>query len=47
MMQVIEEDKVDKVAAMKKTYNDLKLDCLLCLAATAPTRPPTSCPRRG
>ena len=31
MMQVIEEDKVDKVAAMKKTYNDLKLDCLLCL----------------
>ena len=31
MMQVIEEDKVDKVAAMKKTYNDLHLDCLLCL----------------
>ena len=31
MMQVIEEDKIDKVAAMKKTYNDLKLDCLLCL----------------
>ena len=31
MMQVIEEDKIDKVAAMKKTYKDLKLDCLLCL----------------
>ena len=31
MMQVIGEDKVDKVAAMKKTYNDLHLDCLLCL----------------
>ena len=31
MMQVIEEDKVDKVAAMKKTYNDLHLDCLLTL----------------
>ena len=31
MMQVIGDDKVDKVAAMKKTYKDLKLDCLLCL----------------
>mgnify|MGYP005760271123 FL=1 len=31
MMQVIGEDKVDKVAAMKKTYNDLHLDCLLTL----------------
>ena len=31
MMQVIEEDKIDKVAAMKKTYKDLRLDCLLCL----------------
>ena len=31
MMQVIGEDRVDKVAAMKKTYNDLHLDCLLCL----------------
>lgn len=31
MMKVVEEDGVDKVAAMKKTYADLKLDCLLCL----------------
>ncbi len=31
MMKVVEEDKIDKVAAMKKTYKDLKLDCLLCL----------------
>ena len=31
MMKVVEEDKVDKVAAMKKTYKDAKLDCLLCL----------------
>ena len=32
MMTVVEDDKVDKVAAMKKTYKDAKLDCLLCLA---------------
>ncbi len=31
MMRVVEDDKVDKVAAMKKTYKDAKLDCLLCL----------------
>jgi 6-phosphofructokinase 1 len=31
MMQVIEEDNVDKVAEMKKTYKKAKLDCLLCL----------------
>ena len=31
MMTVVEDDKVDKVAAMKKTYKDAKLDCLLCL----------------
>lgn len=31
MMKVVEEDGIDKVAAMKKTYADLKLDCLLCL----------------
>ncbi len=30
-MQVIGEDKVDKVGAMKKTYRDLKLDCLVTL----------------
>ncbi len=31
MMRVIEEDGIDKVAAMKKTYADLKLDCLVIL----------------
>ena len=30
-MRVIGDDNVDKVAAMKKTYNDLKLDCLITL----------------
>jgi len=30
-MRVIEDDKVDKVAAMKKNYKKLKLDCLLTL----------------
>ena len=30
-MRVIGEDKVDKVAAMKKTYKNLKLDCLVTL----------------
>ena len=30
-MRVVEEDKVDKVAAMKKNYRTAKLDCLLCL----------------
>ena len=31
MMRVVENDNVDKVAAMKKTYKEAKLDCLLCL----------------
>jgi len=31
LMRVIGEDDVDKVAAMKKNYKELKLDCLLCL----------------
>ena len=30
-MRKIGDDKVDKVAAMKKTYRDLKLDCLVTL----------------
>ncbi len=30
-MQVIGEDNVDKVAAMKKNYKEMKLDCLLTL----------------
>ncbi|MEG2405202.1 MAG: ATP-dependent 6-phosphofructokinase, partial [Oscillospiraceae bacterium] len=31
LMTVVEEDNIDKVAAMKKHYADMKLDCLLCL----------------
>ncbi len=31
LMQVIEDDNVNKVEAMIKTYKDAKLDCLLCL----------------
>ena len=31
LMRVVEEDKVDKVAAMKRNYQEMKLDCLLCL----------------
>jgi hypothetical protein len=31
MMRVVGDDQVDKVAAMKKTYKDAQLDCLLCL----------------
>lgn len=31
MMTVIEKDGIDKVAAMKKTYKDLGLDCLFTL----------------
>ncbi len=31
MMQVIEEDGIDKVSAMKKTYFDLNLDCIVIL----------------
>ena len=30
-MRVIGEDNVDKVAAMKKHYSEMKLDCLVCL----------------
>ena len=38
MMRVVGDDKVDKVAAMKKTYKDAKLDCLLCLGGNGPKR---------
>ena len=38
MMTVVEDDKVDKVAAMKKTYKDAKLDCLLCLGGNGTHR---------
>ncbi len=31
MMRVVGDDQVDKVTAMKKTYEEAELDCLLCL----------------
>jgi 6-phosphofructokinase 1 len=31
MMRVIGDDQVDKVAAMKNSYKEARLDCLLCL----------------
>ena len=31
LMRVVGEDDVDKVAAMKKNYKEMHLDCLLCL----------------
>ena len=31
LMRVVGDDEVDKVAAMKKNYQEMKLDCLLCL----------------
>ncbi len=31
LMKVVGDDKIDKVLAMKKTYKDANLDCLLCL----------------
>ena len=40
MMTVVEDDKVDKVAAMKKTYKDAKLDCLLCLGGNGTHKAP-------
>ena len=46
LMRVIGPDNVDKVEAMKKHYAEMKLDCLLCLGATAPIRPPISSRRR-
>lgn len=31
LMRVVGDDEVDKVAAMKRNYQDMQLDCLLCL----------------
>ncbi len=31
LMRIVGDDKIDKVEAMKKTYKEAKLDCLLCL----------------
>ena len=38
MMQVIEGDNVDKVAEMKQTYKEQKLDCLLTLGGNGTIR---------
>ena len=38
MMKVVEGDNMTKVAAMKKTYRDARLDCLRAWAATARTK---------
>ena len=47
LMRVVEEDKIDKVAAMKKTYKDAKLDCLLCLGGNGTHKTANSSRRRG
>ena len=47
MMRVVEDDNVDKVAAMKKTYKDAKLDCLLCLGGNGTHKQPTCSRRKG
>ena len=39
MMQIIEDDKVDKVKEMKDTYKDLKLDCLFTLGGNGTHKP--------
>ena len=39
-MRVVEDDKVDKVAAMKKNYRAAKLDCLLCLGGNGTWQTP-------
>ena len=47
-MRVLDERGVDKVAAMKRTYKDLKLDCLVTLGGNgARTRRPTCSARRA
>lgn len=46
-MRVVEEDKVDKVAAMKKTTAPPNWTACSAWAATAPTRPRTCSARRA
>ena len=33
-MRLVEDDNIDKVKQMKKHYNDMELDCLLCLGGS-------------
>ena len=42
MMRVVEDDNIDKVAAMKRTYKEAGLDCLLCLGGNGTHRQPPS-----
>lgn len=46
-MRVVEDDKVDKVAAMKKTTVPPSWTACSAWAATAPTRPRTCSARKG
>lgn len=46
LMRVVEEDKIDKVAAMKRPTRTPSSTVCSASAATAPTRRPTSSPRR-
>ena len=47
MMRVVEDDNVDKVAAMKKTYKDASWTACFAWAAMAPTKRPTCSRRKG
>ena len=46
LMRVVEEDKIDKVAARKRPTRTPSSTVCSASAATAPTRQPTSSPRR-
>lgn len=47
LMRVVEDDNIDKVAAMKKPTRRQSWTACCVWAATAPTRPPTCSRRRG
>ena len=47
MMKVVEEDNVDKVRNMKKTYKDQKLDCLLTLGGNGTHKTDFRLPHRS
>ena len=47
LMRVVEDDNIDKVAAMKKTTRPPSSTVCCVWAATAPIRPPTCFRRKG
>jgi len=47
LMRVVEDDNIDKVAAMKKTYKAAKLDCLLCLGGNGTHKTANPPPHAG